>query len=61
METILDRAKDILERPHIKKIAKIPAFMPQQRKLVEFARDAALYIIDSESDNQPPPDAGKEK
>jgi len=51
MDTIFERAKDILNQPHIKKIEKIPKWMPKQRKLVEFAKDAALHIIASQPVN----------
>ena len=44
-KTILERSEDILKSKYITTINKIPTWMKGQKKLVEFARDAALYII----------------
>lgn len=48
MKTILERAKDILNLSYIKKVDETPEWMPKQKKLIEFARDAAEHIISTQ-------------
>ena len=55
MKTILERAEDILNLPAIKSVNETPEWMPNQKKLIEFAQDAALYIIASHQPNTPDP------
>lgn len=49
---MIERSKDILKSSYIKKVDKVPDFMPKQRKLIEFARDAAKYIINENKDER---------
>ena len=42
-KNLTERAKEILKLRAMR--VKVPEFMPKQKQLVEFARDAAKFII----------------
>ena len=49
METMYERSKDILQLKSIQNVDELPPFQKNQKILVEFARDAALHIITTQT------------